>query len=331
MTVLDLSTSGLTSHHLPVPLVAPEIEPAPDLGRTLGLDSRFSEVARIGSGGNAEVFRCIDRKRDHSVALKRLHHEKSNRRSDWEAFMKEPEIMSLVNHSTVPTVYDIYPERMYKPYFTMELIDGIDLCRVLSGLRNQVDSIIRAFPLERLICILAEVCDGLHAAHGQSIIHRDLKPENVMMTASQEVKLIDWGVAKRTNASNCSLKSDASTEGTNRRVSKDEQCIGSPLYMSPEQVQCRADIDHRSDVYALGVVLYDCLTLNTLIRSQTTSGVFEEIVRGDHVAPSNRTLRESVPHRLEAICMKALELDRAARYPTSEQMGNDLREYLVAG
>lgn len=290
--------------------------------QSLGLDPRFCDVAKIGDGGNSEIYRAFDDVRQEVVAIKRLRSERSNRQSDWDRFMNEPTLMSKIDHPVVPKTHDIFPERMFKPYFTTELIDGIDLCRVLSGLRGDVESVADAFPLTRLIEILIDCCNGLAAAHKCRIIHGDVKPENIMMTRDRGVRLVDWGSASEIQrpfqpASTPPSKRTRETAGEReRRLMTKDRVMGTPLYMSPEQVRGDADIDDRSDVYSMGAVLYDCLALTTMIRAQTVRQVFGEILRGNVVPPSQRSLRKNVSAELDHVCMKATATNRADRFRT---------------
>lgn len=323
MTAINPLTWG-DAHAL---ATAPVLVPRPD--RSLGLDPRFANVAKVGEGGSAEVYRCLDRQSGITVALKRLRSEKTNRRSDWDRFISEPTLMKRIDHPVVPMIHEIFPERMYKPYFTMEWIDGIDLCRVLSGLRSETGPLVQLFPLRRLVQILVDVCEGLAVAHRQGVIHRDIKPENIMITQAGETKLVDWGVALCTGQPN----HDAPTEKTivDRRQcqsNRDDQCIGSPLYMSPEQVKRVTDIDARTDVYSMGAVLYDCLSLTPMIGSTKLPSIFQEIVHGEPTPPSQRSRRDVVPSSLESVCMKAVSKDPRSRYSSIESMGAAMRRCL---
>jgi eukaryotic-like serine/threonine-protein kinase len=297
---------------------------------------RYQRLSLIGSGGQCEVFRCFDPIADQWVALKRLMLDGTNREEDQQRFLREPDAMNCVMHPTVPVVYDVAVDAWPKPYFTMEVLEAIDLRRVLYGLRNEVQSIQDSFPLERLIDVVIRVGEGLQEAHNQGFIHRDVKPENIMVTSTDEVKLVDWGTAKRFGQEEACVTWASGPDGIERRlglqVTQEGFCPGTPLYMSPEQIigpvrgQCQ--LDARSDVFALGAVLYDCLALTTLISGSTIDEVFYRTLHGPYLPPSTAGRRSHVPASLEEVCMNAVAIDRDQRYPSVEAFCSDLERAL---
>ncbi len=298
---------------------------------------RYQQLSMVGSGGQCEVFRCFDPIDDQWVALKRLKLDETDRAEDNERFLREPDAMCNIEHPVIPSVFEVVVDAWPKPYFTMELLDGVDLRRVLHGLRNEVPSTHSAFPLERLIDIVMQVGDGLQEAHEQGFLHRDVKPENIMVTAADEVKLVDWGTSKRFRQSEYSpvatkpTKGPAGIERRQRvRITREGFCPGTPLYMSPEQVtghvagQC--ELDERSDVFNLGAVLYDCLALTTLIRGNNVAEVFEYTLNGPFLPPSRAGRRSELPASIEEVCMRAVAINRDQRYPSVEAFCSDLEQ-----
>lgn len=308
--------------------------------RKLGIDRRFSELRLLGSGGNCDVYGCYDALREQELALKRLGSQRTNRQADRARFLLEPAVLGHLNHPTIPHVFDVFPERMVKPYFTMEWISGVDLCRVLRGLQQGNAATMAAYPLPRLLEMICEVADGLSEAHAAGILHRDVKPENLMLTSGGGVKIVDWGVVLCLPTSGgylASLDSEAPEKSQPQRerrlhhyrLTEVGQQVGTPLYMPPEQIDNHLAIDQRGDIFSLGAVLYDCLALTTLIRGQTRGDAFRYTMAGDYLPPSQVTLRASVPAGVEGVCLRAVAPDRRDRFADMTEFAEALRAELA--
>ncbi len=307
------------------------VVPAKNPVSASGIDSRFVELTPVGLGGDCEVFQCFDLERGHTVALKRLHPHRSNRNDDRTRFLQEPHAMHQLASTEVPRIHDVFPERMYKPYFTMEMVEGLDLRQVLQELGKGNEPMERSFPLSRLIETVCESAAGLSVAHQRGWVHRDIKPENIMITHSGDVKIVDWGSAlcvqesasESPNQSRANFPSDRRRNG---RLTKHGQRPGTPLYMAPEQTCIGDTVDQQSDVFGLGAVLYDALALTTLKRGRTHEEVFAFTRRGDFQKPSVAGTRPSIPPEVEQVCMKAVAVNREERYSTMD----DFRQELLA-
>lgn len=296
---------------VPLPTPAPKVP-----GRIRGIDDRFDSFELLANNDNTEIYACHDRERGHRVVLKRLHPRLSNRHDDWQRFMGEPAVMRQLQHETSLTLHDIFPEKMYKPYFTMELVEGHDLCLILRGLRHGVASIRERFPLSELLQIVLEIAGGLAEAHRTGWVHRDIKPENLMISLEGEIKILDWGIAFELHPEHRPHQKGiaSSQRESHTRLTRRNQRPGTPLYMSPEQIQTPTDIDVRADVFSLGCVLYDCLALTTLIEGHTREQVFRHTTTGIYRRPSECGLRQSIPKNVESVCMKAVASSRDDRF-----------------
>lgn len=318
------------------PIGAFEIPSSPRVakrsGQIRGIEDRFDSLDLIASNKTTEVYICEDQHLGERVVLKRLHPNRSNRQHDWLRFMHEPEVMNQLSHETSLTVHGIFPEKMYKPYFTMDLVEGNDLCVILRGLRHGVDSLYGRFPLSELLQVVLEVAEGLADAHRIGWVHRDIKPENLMITPEGDVKILDWGIAWDLNADDQPMKDDVtlsrrrSQGGQSVRLTRADQRPGTPLYMSPEQIKTPTDIDVRSDIFSLGCVLYDCLALTTLIQGQSRNQVFYHTTAGDYRRPSRCGFRSSLPQTVEDVCMRAVACDRDDRFGSMESFSDALSE-----
>ncbi|MEL6106900.1 MAG: serine/threonine-protein kinase [Planctomycetota bacterium] len=294
----------------------------------LGFDIRFEHVQRVGTGGMCDVFRSFDRTRDCWVALKRLRSDRAKRCGDPEQFLTEANVMRDVASKCVPRLHDIFPQRLFEPYFSMQWIEGFDLSRVLSGLHRLPESLDDNFPLHRLVNIVLRILDALAHSHRRGWLHLDIKPENIMLEDSR-TWLIDWGCATRMAAETSAECKSAAISGDrcqpNLLPDERRSVFGTPLYMSPEQLKDRCSVDQRSDLFALGAVLYDCVALTTLIRGKTVDEVVQYTLSGRFVEPSEVGIRKSIPSQLEDVVMKAVAVDPQDRFQSADAFANALK------
>lgn len=319
----------MTISHLPPAAAVGSVRFVTLSSRIDPIGDRYLNVTRIGGGAMTDVYRCFDSEEDRWVALKCLNPITGRRNEDRERFLREPLLMRSIQHAAVPKVYGQYRCEEPAPYFTMELVQGIDLCKVLHALRTKGAAFIERFPLERLVEIIAGACDGLSEAHKHGILHRDIKPENVMVDERDETRIIDWGVAKSIYQAErlpgTEWRGGAPERRRSYRLTSPGEQPGTLLYMSPEQVIGLTQLDERSDIYSLGAVLYDCLALTTFISGDSPEEIVRKITEGPQVPPSQVTIRESVPPSLESICMKALAIDRRERFTSMNEFRDALR------
>jgi len=267
-------------------------------------------LRRLAVGGMAEVYLAVAEGPSgfaKRVVVKRLLPQHARDADIVAMFLDEARLLAALAHRNIAEVYDI-GEEGGEHYFAMEYVAGRDLREVLHALGGA------ALPLAEAVAIAGAVATALHHAHEQrdgdghllGIVHRDVSPSNVLVSAAGEIKLIDFGVAKWA----------AQRSETQHGVLK-----GKCAYMSPEQ--CRAEpLDRRSDVFALGVLLYELTTGAKPFDGVTDFEVLNAIVRGA-VEPATRR-RPDYPHALEAITLRALRAQREERYQTAEELARDL-------
>ena len=279
--------------------------PAAGSGESIG---RFPdlEVGRLlGRGGMGAVYEARQTRLDRTVALKVLPPELCRDAAFAGRFRREAKALAKLGHPNVVTVFDFGAAppgddgRDGPFYLVMEFVDGPDLRATLNG-----DP--RPSPAETL-AIARQVCAALDYAHGRGVVHRDVKPENVLLSRDGPVKIADFGLAKLAGAEGASA-ADAPTT-----LTRAGQVMGTPQYMAPEQLTGGAAVDHRADLYAVGVLLYELLT--------------GALPLGRYEPPS---VRAGVPAAWDGIVHRALEVDPAARYPTAAALLADL-DRLAAG
>ena len=255
----------------------------------------------LGHGGMGVVYRTRHLRLNRAVALKMLLAGPFARPKERERFRREAEAVAALRHPNVVQVHDS-GEHDGRPYFTMELEEGGTLARKLAG---------TPLPARDAAALIAAVADAVQAAHAARIVHRDLKPSNVLLTADGTPQVADFGLARRAEGGPGLTRTGAA--------------VGTPSYMAPEQI--RADgkaVGPVTDVYALGAILYECLTGRPPFRAETSVATLQQVLTDEPVLP--RRLNPTVPRDLETICLKlfAKGVPRQ-RYSTAAALAEDLR------
>jgi eukaryotic-like serine/threonine-protein kinase len=263
----------------------------------------YEILAPIGAGGMGEVYRARDTRLDRDVAIKVLHADGAGNPASHDRLEREARAASALNHPNVAHVYEINEAEGVR-FIAMEFVDG-----------PRLDQEIAAGPLpaDRIVEIGSAMADALDAAHAKGIVHRDIKPANVMFTARGQVKVLDFGLARIDRAAAPDVTVSSSQAGL---------ILGTVQYMSPEQALGRA-VDARTDLFSLGVVLYEMTTGRLPFTGLSTTETIERIAHAQPDAVSR--FNYEAPAELERIIRKLLEKDAARRYQTARELLVDLR------
>jgi serine/threonine-protein kinase len=271
-------------------------------------------VSRIGAGGMGEVFLAHDPRLSRNVAIKFLNKELSRNEDQLKRFVQEARAASALNHPGILTVYDI-GQSEGRHFIATELIEG----------RNLRDYLIakEQLPLRTILKIGIQVAEALAAAHAVGIVHRDIKPENIMVRKDGYVKILDFGLAKLSEPESAT-PDDLNTAATIAHIkTRPGMVMGTVRYMSPEQARGIV-VDGRSDIFSLGVLLYELVTGQQPFGGETDIDAMISIIRAEP-KPIAETVAE-VPPELDAIIMRALEKNVADRYQSVAKMAADLAE-----
>ena len=252
----------------------------------------------LGKGGMGVVYKARQRRLDRLVALKILPPTVSHQPSFAERFTREAQALAKLNHPHIVTLYEFgQADGLF--YFLMEYVDGMNLRQLLN--------VSRLAPKEAL-AIVPQICDALQYAHEKGIVHRDIKPENVLLSKEGEVKIADFGVAKLVADSLEELAGAEAAPASEGGLTQPRGMLGTPQYMAPEQVVHPLEVDHRADIYSLGVVLYQMLT------GELPTGKFEP--------PSKKVV---IDVRLDQVVLRALEKQPERRYQRSARLRMTLK------
>jgi serine/threonine-protein kinase len=317
------------------------VRATPDDGGSSPIDlaapgDRYELRATIGEGGMGEVFACVDRRIGREVAVKRLRADKAGRPDLRERFVREGRVQGQLEHPAIVPVYDLGQDRDGVAYMTMKRVRGETLEHVLERLhRGATPAVVRRYSRHKLLTAFTSACLAVHYAHTSGVVHRDLKPSNVMLGDFGEVYVLDWGLAKIATEQ----RAPHAVPGSGRVVDTPDAgqrtehgaILGTPGYMAPEQ--CAGDVeavDARADVYALGAILFELLTLEPLHGHGTASELVRRTKHGSDARASVRAPDRDVEPELDAICVKATAVDPAQRYATALEL-HDAVEAVLAG
>jgi serine/threonine-protein kinase len=286
---------------------------------------RYEVKRLLGEGGMGEVHECRDSVIARSVALKTIRRDRSRRQLE-ARLVREGRVQAQLEHPSIVPVYDLGQDATGLPYFTMRKLTGTPLDDVIT--RAAAGDSAEPFSRHRLLTAFSQICLALEFAHARGVLHRDLKPANIMLGEFGEVYVLDWGIAKL-GAPDPAQGAPAivRTEG-DRHITVAGTALGTPGYMAPEQIAASTKLDARADVFALGAVLFEILTLEPLLDDPA----IEARLRGQaaiwDARPSVRAPKRGVPPEFDRICSRATAADPADRYPSARALHDEIEAYL---
>ncbi len=310
---------------------------------------QYQILGELGRGGMGVVYLARDDRLDRQVALKTLMSRFSGSEAAVERFEREQRAIAHLNHPGIVPIYEVGKEGGHS-FFTMEYVEGLTLAEMIHALRDrdlapeqltgadllatlpqtrradELEDDTLAFEegraagraafggsyVEAVARCLLQIAEALAHAHQQSVIHRDVKPSNILMRRDGHAQLFDFGLARLASETQLTQTGDLA---------------GTPSYLSPEQIAARpSGIDERTDVYSLGVTLYEALTLEVPFRGETTPQVLKQVLAAEPRSPHEKN--SAIPRDLETICLTAMEKDRDRRYASARALADDLRGFL---
>jgi len=319
-------------------------------------DGRYLLEQEIARGGMGVVLRAVDCDIRREVAVKYLLDQANAGKK--LRFMEEAQITGQLEHPNIVPIHELGVDSLKRLFFSMKMVKGRSLAQVLDELRQQPQTAEKEYSLGKLLNILVSVCNALAYAHSCGVVHRDLKPANIMIGDFGEVYVMDWGLAKVLKrgaeapapmatvvtgvaaaapsavplSQSISTKRSSKVE-TSRQpeadLTQEGAVLGTPVYMPPEQATGKVEaIDQRSDVYSLGAILYEMLTLQPPVDKEGGYlAILMRVVQGEIVPPEQRARNRTIPKELSAIVMKALAKNPQNRYPTVEALRKDIERF----
>ncbi len=282
------------------------------------LAGRYEVLRRIGEGGMGAVYEAKHALIGKRVAVKVLLEKFHAQRDFVERLLQEARLASSIGHENIVDVTDFGTTDDGRSFVVMEFLDGESLASL--AMREA------PLPIERSLRIARQVASALGAAHAKGIFHRDVKPENIYLVQRGDadfVKVVDFGISK-------AVKPGGDEGPETYRLTHTGLLLGTPLYMSPEQARGSEDLDHRVDIWALGVLLYECLTGEVPFRANNYLQIISQVLTHEPMPPSQLRPELGIPDAVEAVVMRAMDKDRTRRYQTMAELERDL-ERLLAG
>jgi serine/threonine-protein kinase len=333
-------TIAAKHHTEPTDIADPDAELPP-----CQAEERYELKTSLGEGGMGEVRLCRDRVIGREVALKAILSKHAKEHELRARFVREARVQGQLEHPAIVPVYDFGLDAAGRPFFTMKRVRGVTLEQVIDSLRRGDDETARLYSPHKLLGAFVQVCLAIDFAHERGVVHRDLKPANVMLGRHGEVYVLDWGVAKVRSGSS---KFDASPSVPSMRsaaaaplggsrehvITGDEAAptaagavLGTPAYMAPEQL-LGGEVDARTDVYALGGILFELLTLQPLHGGGSVAAMMKRALEGADARASVRAPQRDVAPELEAACVRACALAPKGRHASARELADAIEAYL---
>lgn len=271
--------------------------------------AHYEITAKIGAGGMGDVYRAKDTRLEREVALKVLPDEMASDQTRLSRFQREAKSVAALNHPNIVTVHSVEEADGFH-FLTMELVAGKGIDEILPA---------DGFPLQRFFELAVPIADAVSTAHARGIVHRDLKPANVMVTTEGDrVKILDFGLAKLSVANEL----DGATQMATMTQTQEGLIIGTPYYMSPEQTRGET-VDHRTDIFSLGVMLFEMATGDRPFEGKTAIELMSAVLKDP--APVLSDVRPQLPRHLGRVIGRCLEKAPEDRYQTARDVYNELR------
>src|SRR5262245_34434051 len=272
-------------------------------------------VGPLGAGGMGEVYKARDEKLDRFVALKILHSTRATDPAFRDRFQREAKAIAALTHPNIVTVHSI-EEHSGEPFLTMEFVEGRTLAEMIPP---------GGASLQQFFQIAIPLADAVAAAHARGITHRDLKPVNVVVTTDGRLKVLDFGLAKLTETS---TGPGGCTQLPPEHLTGHGQILGTVAYMSPEQAEGKA-VDHRSDIFSLGIILYELATGRKPFTGDTSLSLLSSILR-DVPTPVNE-LNAAIPREIARLIRRCLEKDPVQRLQSALDLKHELEDFRAEG
>ncbi|BBM88072.1 serine/threonine protein kinase [Candidatus Uabimicrobium amorphum] len=291
---------------------------------------KYEEIKEIGRGGMGRVELWKDKNINRVVAAKMLLKEHQKSKQALKGFLEEAQISGQLEHPNIVPIHDIGKDASGNLFFTMKYVEGKSLHNLIEDLKNDPQKK-QYFSLNKLLQIMQSICHSIDYAHAKNVIHRDLKPNNIMLGNFGEVMVMDWGIAKILESKHDILDTENSIvlkeKGQFQTITG--KIVGTPIYMSPEQAQAEWEkIDTRTDIYALGAILFEMVTGKKMIDASNILEAVFKASNGKKIPFPKKGIFGSIPPELQSIIEKATAFQPQDRYQKASDMSQDIQNFI---
>ena len=278
------------------------------LNKISKVEHRYENLELAGVGAMKRVFRTVDKVSDRVIAKAVLKDPDNDQAV--ESFLREARIIAMLQHPNIVPLYDMGVDESGIPFFTMRLVGDLTLRDIIVKLQNKEPSFVEKYTLTKRVDIFLKVCEAMAYAHSEGIAHLDLKPDNITVSRFGKTLVCDWGLAAIIGGSEKKFESsllESFDFYSKRYYTLSGEIKGTPGYMSPEQAKGNEEPkDERSDIFALGCIFYELLSLERAFEGESVKDVIYKTVQDEIESPNERSTDLFIPDSLNAVCMKAI-------------------------
>ncbi len=289
-------------------------------------NTRYIYFKKVAQGGKCLIQSCKDLHLGRVVCFKSLRAEFANDPQEQQLFLREARVTAMLQHPNTAPVYEVGFDAKGRYYFTMKLVTGVTLREVLDGLSDGDAGMEAAWDLERLIDVVIQIGQVLNYAHVHGVVHCDVKPQNIVAGEFGEVLLLDWGLAEVRDRDEKTSVTPAHVDD-DRALHSQAAHQATPQYMSPEQIAGN-DIDHRTDIYSLGAILFEVLTRQQLAWGDTLDEMLRNKVNNPPPTPGMVAPDREIPMALQSLCLRCVQRAPEHRIQTTLELIHELLYWL---
>jgi len=292
---------------------------------------RYRDFAPLTQGGEAILRTCVDENLGRTVVMKTLQPQFQNLETYQKRFLREARVTAQIPHPATIPVYELSRDSEGNAYFTMKKLGGRDMSDILDQISANHQPTVDQYPLEAMLNVLIQAAQCLAYAHNSGVVHRDMKPANIMIGDYGEVMVLDWGLAKVWDMDDNDDVDQLIRSGKqvmSGRLTGRGDVQGTPFYMSPEQAVETGDVDERSDIYSMGIILFE-VTGESYMSGKNFKEIKRKLQEGPVREPARVAPKKKIPPELNAICVKALQRQPVDRYQKMSILADDLRAAML--